>query len=93
MLYVFLQQGDLPDIPTKTKLVIPAANLPSSGVLTITATMTRDGASADAKLDVPLNAKPAVMDTFAVTASSNTFPGSSFAVSAANTFYDDDTLR
>lgn len=87
-------QGQLPsDTTNKPKLLLPAANLPSSGVLTITATMTRDGVSASAMLDVPLNAKPAVVGALVMTTSSDIFPGSSFTAAAQTTFYDDDKLR
>lgn len=86
-------QGQLPVDVSKTKLVIPPANLPSSGVLTIIAHMTRDGASADAVINVPLNAKPAVIAPLSVTSIDNSFPDSSFGVSAAASFHDEDTLR
>lgn len=75
----------------KGDIIIPASSLPSSGKVTITATLTNAGISSKTSIDVDINGKPlcSIVDTcLALTAISTAFPAASFSA-AVNGITDD----
>lgn len=70
---------------------IPADQLPSSGAVTVTATLTKGGLSSKTIITVPINGKPTCnrLLCLAVTATSSVFPAARFSAMPTG-FVDDD---
>jgi len=75
----------------KWDINIPAALLPTSGSVTVTAVLTMGDLKSETSITVPINGKPVCGKTpcLGVTTGSDTFPGATFSAAPAN-FQDDD---
>lgn len=75
----------------KWDINVPAALLPTSGSVTVTAVLTMGDLKSETSITVPINGKPVCGKTpcLGVTIGSDTFPGATFSAAPAN-FQDDD---
>lgn len=90
------KSDQLSNLGTAADVIIPAAQLPASGAVTVEARLTLSGEGSSTQLTIPINGKPVcskAQGCLQITTNSDTFPTASFTAAISGYTDDGSSLR